>query len=93
MRPVYAAPLVVHRHHGLGNFLTGLRRAVRRVIWSGAKVLGRASLHTGGNILTDIVRPSDENPRDIVWRREVELLNNLIAKLRGGATRCIRKRN
>jgi len=57
---------------------------VRPVLWSGAKTVGRETLRTGGDILTDIARSTDdENPRDIISRRLNETAQNLIGKLRG----------
>jgi len=56
---------------------------VRPVLWSGAKTLGRETLRTGGDILTDIARSTDENPHDIVSRRLNETTQNLIGKMRG----------
>jgi len=92
IRPVYATPLVLQRDYGIGSFLSGLWRVVRPIIWSGAKALGRETLRTGGNILTDIARSSsDQNPRDIVSRHVIESTQNLIAKLRGRGRK--RKRN
>jgi len=57
---------------------------VRQVLWSGAKTVGRETIRTGGDILTDIARSTDdENPRDIISRRFKETAQNLIGKLRG----------
>jgi hypothetical protein len=57
---------------------------VRPVLWSGAKTVGRETLRTGGDILTDTARSSgDEKPRDIISRRLNETAENLIGKLRG----------
>ena len=49
---------------------------VRPVLRSGAKILERETLRTGGDILTDIVRSTDENPRLNEWAK------NLIGMLR-----------
>ena len=63
---------------------------VRPVLWNGAKTVGRETLRTGGDILSDIARSSgDEKPRDIISRRLKETAENLIGKLRGRG----RKRN
>jgi len=61
---------------------------VRPVLWHGAKILGRVTLRSGGDILTDIARLSDEDPGAIVSRSLNETAQILIGKLRG---RC-RKR-
>jgi len=37
--PIYEAPHVLQRGYGIGSFLTGLRRTVRPILWSGAKTL------------------------------------------------------
>ena len=80
--PVYPTRHFLQRGHGIGSFFTGLWHSVRSVFWSGAKVLGRETLRTGGNILTDIARSSlDEKPRQIVSRRVAVSAQNLIAKL------------
>jgi len=55
---------------------------VRPVLWSGTKTLGRETLRTGGDILTDIARSTDEDPQDIVSRRLKETAQNLISKFR-----------
>ena len=55
---------------------------VRPVLWSGAKSFGRETFRTGGDILTDIARSTEEDPRDIVSRRLNETAQNLIGKLR-----------
>jgi len=82
--PIYAAPPFLQRGYGIGSFLAGLWRMVRPVLWSGAKTVGRETLRTGGDILTDIARSSgDENPRDIMKRCLNETAENLIGKLRG----------
>jgi len=66
--PVHAAPLFLQRGYGISSFLARLWRADRPVFWNGAKTLVRKTLRTGGDILTDIARSPDENPRDIVSR-------------------------
>ena len=82
--PIYAAPPFLQRGYGIGSFLAGLWRMVRPVLWSGAKTVGRETLRTGGDVLTDIVRSTDDgNPRGIISRRLNETAQNLIGKLRG----------
>ena len=52
----------MQRGHGIGSFLRGLFRAVRSILWSGAKDFGKATLkalgnealRTGGKIITGI---------------------------------------
>ena len=61
--PIYAASPFLQRGYGIGSFLAALWRSV-------AKTLGRETLRTGCDILTDIARSTDEeNPRDIISRR------------------------
>jgi hypothetical protein len=50
---------------------------VRPVLWSGAKILGREALRTGGNIMSEI-SANPELTRDILSPQ------NIIKKLRGG---------
>jgi len=81
---IYAAPHFLQRGYGIGSFLAELWRMVRPVLWSGAKTVERQTLRTGGDILRDIARSTnDENPRDIISRRLNETAQNLIGKLRG----------
>ena len=80
--PIYTAPPFLQRGYGIGSFLAGLWRMVRPVLWSGAKTLVRETLRTGGDILTDIARSTDENPQDIASRRLKVSTQNLIGKLR-----------
>jgi len=87
--PIYEVPPVLQRGYGIGSFLAGLWRTVRPILWSGANTLGRETLRTGGDILSDMARSTGgESPGDIVSRRVNETAQNLIGKLRG---RC-RKR-
>jgi len=56
---------------------------VRPVLWSGAKTLEKVTLRTGGDILTDIARSTEEVPWDIFSRRVNETVQNMIRNLRG----------
>jgi len=59
---IYTVPRFVERGRGIGSFLSGLFRAARPILWSGAKdfgiailkALGNEALRTGGKILTVI---------------------------------------
>jgi len=53
------------------------------VLWSCAKTLGRETLRTGGDILTDIARSTDKHLRNIVSCRVKETAVNLIGNLQG----------
>jgi len=81
--PIYPAPHFLERGYGIGSFLAALWRVVRPVLWSGAKILVRETLRTGGDILADIARLTNEDPRDILSRRLNETTQNLIGKLWG----------
>ena len=52
--PIYSTPPFVQRGHGIGSFLSGLFRFDRPILWSGAKVVGRETLRTGGKVFQDI---------------------------------------
>ena len=58
----------------------------RPILWRGTKAVGRETLRTGGNILTDIVenRSPELSPKDIVSKHVTESVQNLIGNLRGG---------
>jgi hypothetical protein len=78
--PIYTVQPFIERGHGLGSFLSKLFRLVRLVFWSGVKSVGRESLHTGGEILTDIAE-TDRKPRDIIPKHVGESAQTLIQKL------------
>jgi|SRR5215510_7526309 len=92
--PVYAIPPFIQKGRGIGNFLGGIFRFVRPLIWSGAKDLGRVTLkalgkeamRTGGRILSDIADNTspDIRTRDIVSKHVGQATQNLIGKLTGG---------
>ena len=50
----YGAPY--QKGHGLGSLLGGMFRTIMPWIKSGARVLGRQALYTGGDILKDVVK-------------------------------------
>jgi len=87
--PIYEAPPVLQRCYGIGSFLAGLWRTIRPILWSGAKTLGRETLRTEGDILSDMTRSTGvESPGDIVSRRVNETAQCLIAKLRRHGRKC-----
>jgi len=51
--PVYSAPPYRRQIHGIGNFSGSPFRWVRPILWSVVKSVGRETLRTGGNIMTD----------------------------------------
>ena len=52
---------------------------VRPILWSGAKIVGRETMRTGGKILSDIADNDGTPPWDIVLRHA----RDLIGKLKG----------
>ena len=64
--PVYSVPHFIQRGHGIGSVL--FWRWIKPILWSGAKILGRESVRTGGRILADLSQNtnSEVTPRDIV---------------------------
>jgi len=64
--PIYSVPPFVQRGYGIGSFLGGLFRSIRRFVLSGirtaSKALDREALRTGSRNLTDI---ADNPQRDI----------------------------
>ena len=90
--PIYVVPPFVQRGHGIGSFLSGLFRAVRPILWSGAKVLGKEALRTGGKILTGIADNPNVGARKIISRNVTESLKNLSAKMSGQGQRKRKRR-
>lgn len=90
--PVYRGSFHVQQGHGIGSFLSGLFRLVRPVLVSGAKALGRGTLATGANILSDI---ASKNPntkiKNIIANRVTESTNKLVSKLQGKGKKRKRK--
>ena len=66
--PIYSIPQFVQRGHGIGNVLTGFWSWIKPILWSGAKTLGRESVRTGGNILSDLAQNTNSNvtPREMI---------------------------
>ena len=84
--PIYSTPPYLPRGHGIGDFFGSLFRWVRPIIWSGVKALGRETLRTGGDILSDIAesKPTTSfRAKDIVSKRLNESRQNLINRLGG----------
>jgi hypothetical protein len=81
--PVHVTPLYLQRGHGIGNLFRSLFRWVRRLLWSGAKAVGRETLRTSGKILTNIAenKSPDVSAGDIVSRHVSESAQNLIIRL------------
>jgi len=91
--PIYVLPS--QRGHGIGSFLSGLFRAVRPVLWSGAKDFGKATLkalgnealRTGGRILTGIADNPTVSAHDIISKNVTEGLQNLSGRMMSGQGR------
>jgi len=85
----------VQRGHGLGNILAGLFRTLKRILWSGAKsigketlkALGREALRTGTNIIRDIAENPPTQTTDIISKHVSGSTQNIINKLRGSGAR------
>ena len=91
--PIYILPS--QRGHGIGSFLSGLFRAVRPVLWSGAKDFGKATLkalgnealRTGGRILTGIADNPSVSAHDIISKNVTEGLQSLSGRMMSGQGR------
>ena len=91
--PIYVLPS--QRGHGIGSFLSGLFRAVRPVLWLGAKDFGKATLkalgnealRTGGRILTGIADIPTVSAHDIISKNVTEGLQNLSGRMMSGQGR------
>jgi hypothetical protein len=60
--PVYRASFSVQRGNGIGYFFRGLFRFVKPLLYSGAKTVGKDTLKTGSNIITDMLNKEPEQP-------------------------------
>ena len=83
---IYSTPPFLQRGHGIGDFFGSLFRWVMPIILSGVKALGRETLRTGGDILSDIAeaKPTTSlQAKDIVSKHLYESRQNLINKLSG----------
>ena len=70
----------------IGNIFGCLFHWVRSIIWSGVKALGRETLRTSGDILSDIAEAKPTTllqAKVIVSKRLNEYRQNLINKLSG----------
>ena len=80
--PVYRASFRVQRGNGIGSFFRWLFRFVKTLLYSGAKSVGKESLKTGSNILTDILNKQPEEPvGDTFKTRFGEAKDNLEQKI------------
>jgi hypothetical protein len=81
-------PPFVQRGHGIGNILGSLWCFAILLLWSGAKSLGKETLKTGSQILSDIAnKPADVKARDIVTEHVTAKAKNLVKKLCGEGSR------
>jgi hypothetical protein len=89
--PIYSTPPFIQRGHGLGSLSSGLFKALRPILLSGAKsvgkeafkALGSEALRTGGNIIRDIAEIPPTQTADIISKHVVASTQNMINKLRG----------
>jgi hypothetical protein len=82
--PIYAVPNFVQRGHSIGDILGSLWRFVRPLKWTGAKNLGKGTLRTGGQILSDLAnKPANANEHDVITTSA----QNLVYRLRGEGRR------
>jgi len=73
--PVYSVSIRTARKR-YRQFLRGLWRTVRPVLWSGAKSLEREALRTGGNIITEIAANPGQTG-EILSKHETETTQNI----------------
>jgi hypothetical protein len=81
--PIYSAPHILQRGHGIGSVLTGFWRWIKPILWKGTKSLGRETMRTGGKILSDLADNTslDVKPADVVSKRLYESAENLIGRV------------
>jgi hypothetical protein len=89
---------VMQRGQGIGSFLSGLFRAVKPVLWSGARDFAKATLkalgnalRTGGKILTGIADDPTGSTHDIISKHVTESLQNLSGRMMSGRGRKRKK--
>ena len=89
--PYLFPPPFIQRGHGIGDYLGPLFRVIKPFLFRGAKAvakaLGRAELHTGSHILSDIADNS-EGYKDIISKL---IRETLPAKMAGGGRRKRRR--
>jgi hypothetical protein len=89
----------MQRGQGIGRFLSGLFRAVKPVLWSGArdfakatlKALGNEALRTGGKIVTGIADDAMRSTHYIISKHLTESLQNLSGRMISGRGRKRKK--
>jgi hypothetical protein len=82
--PVYHASYRMQRGGGVGQFLGGLFRFVRPLFIRGAQMIGKEAVHTGANILSDIVlKKPEEKMGPIIKNRITEAVER---KMKGGGS-------
>jgi hypothetical protein len=92
--PIYQVPTFVQRGHGIGDILGSLWRFVRPLLWTGVKSLGKQTLRTGGQILTDIAnKPANVSAKDIVTAKTRDLVKKLSGGGGGGGRRGRKRKN
>ena len=69
---VYRASFRVQRRNGIGSFFRDLFRFVKPLLYSGAKAVGKETLKTGSNIITDILNKEPEQPVGNIFKNRFE---------------------
>lgn len=88
--PIYAVPTFVQRGHGIGDILGSLWRFVRPLLWTGAKSLGKETLKTGSQLLSDLAnKPANVSAQDVLTASA----QNLVKRLRGAGKRGCKRKN
>ena len=94
--PVYRASFRVQRGNGIGSFFRRLFRFVKLLFYSAAKTVGKESLKTGSNILTDILNKQLEEPVGVIFKTRLgeakDKLELKIRKMTGSGLGLKRKR-
>jgi hypothetical protein len=70
--PIYRASYKVQRGSGIGSYLGGLFRIIRPLFIKGLKTVGRETLKTAGNVLTDISLKKPEEKIGNIVKKNVQ---------------------
>lgn len=74
--PIYRASYRVQRGSGIGSYLGGLFRIIRPLFVKGIQTVGRETMKTAANVLTDIsLKKPDEKIGNIIKRRVSETVD------------------
>jgi hypothetical protein len=88
--PIYAVPTFVQRGHGIADILGTWWRFVRHLLWTGAKTLGKETLKTGSQLLSDLAdKFHNVSAHDVITASA----QNLVKRLRGAGKRGRKRKN